>query len=138
MKKENKRQAPDGKTCTIPALRLSHGFRGKRKGKAIKGKGDDLRTKKEKDRHGSDRDPSMVRILPVLARGPPALKTILMTVREPRMNKIILVLAREPAMVRILLVLARGSHVLRMILLLVLRCGANILASSYCLDIVSQ
>ena len=63
MKKENKRHAPDGKTCTVPTLRPSHDLEGKRKGKAIKGKEDDLRTKKEKDRHGSDRG-KMSRSLP--------------------------------------------------------------------------
>ena len=57
MKKENKRHAPDGKTCTVPALHLSHDSEGKEKGKAIKGKEDDRRTKKEKDRHGSDITP---------------------------------------------------------------------------------
>ena len=62
MKKENNRHAPDGKTCTVPALRLSHDLKGKRKGKAIKGKKDDLRTKKEKDRRGSDNVQSRLRI----------------------------------------------------------------------------
>ena len=33
MKRENKRHAPDGKTCTVPALRLSHDLKGKEKGK---------------------------------------------------------------------------------------------------------
>ena len=56
MKRENKRHAPDGKTCTVPALHRSHDLEGKEKGKAIKGKKDDLRTKKEKDRRGSDRN----------------------------------------------------------------------------------
>ena len=57
MKKENKKHAPDAKTCTVPALHLSHDLKGKRKGKAIKGKKDDLRMKKEKDRRGSDITP---------------------------------------------------------------------------------
>ena len=38
MKRENKRHAPDGKTCTVPALRLSHDLKGKEKGKLLKGK----------------------------------------------------------------------------------------------------
>ena len=58
MKRENKRHAPDGKTCTVPALRLSHDLKGKRKGKTVKGKKDDLRTEKEKDRCGSDTEAS--------------------------------------------------------------------------------
>ena len=54
MEKENKRHALDGRTCTIPALHLSHDLKKEKKGGTIKGKRNDLRTKKEKDRHGSD------------------------------------------------------------------------------------
>ena len=38
MEKENKRHAPDGKTCTVPALHLSHDLEEKEKGKLYKGK----------------------------------------------------------------------------------------------------
>ena len=55
MKREIKRHAPDGKTCTIPALHSSHDLQGKGKGEIRKRKRDDHWTKKEKDRHGSDR-----------------------------------------------------------------------------------
>ena len=54
MKREIKRHAPDGKTCTIPALHSSYDLQGKRKGRLEKGKRDDRQTKKEKDWHGSD------------------------------------------------------------------------------------
>ena len=38
MKKENKRHALDGKTCTVPALHSSHDLQGKEKGEIRKGK----------------------------------------------------------------------------------------------------
>ena len=38
MKKENKRHAPDGKTCTVTDLQSSHDLKGKEKGRLEKGK----------------------------------------------------------------------------------------------------